>query len=322
MNLLKPKIITPLLSIFLLYAAISFLEHPWVRYQLFLPQLTATTKGHKEIDILFIGKSGMLTFINTDKIKKQLAKEGVNQLSLVDISRNWEGAGSWYVSLRDFFKKRSAKIVVVQFTINDENENDVFHQIGTFPDLLESSLSIKNKSRSWRIQRFMRLSEKKITDGFNLLITRKVKPPQLNLSNLDSVDPTPNGEKFNQKKTNWWLKNFNGTRGFEQFYVVDNNVDWDSRNRFYFAKISKLVKDNGAQLILADMPLLDRSVMSPESIAYLEKKYEAIVFSLNQEQLARIYSTGLADHAHATESGSELYAKYFSQFFSSFNLKL
>ena len=142
MNILKSKIIAPFLSISLLYGAINFLEHPWVRYQLFLPQLAASTKGHKEIDILFIGKSGMLTFINTNKIKKELSLEGFDQLSLVDISRNWEGAGSWYVSLRDFFKKRSAKIVVVQYTNHTEREHDAFHQIGTFSDLLESSLSL------------------------------------------------------------------------------------------------------------------------------------------------------------------------------------
>ena len=50
----------------MIFGAFSFLEHPKVRYQLFLPQLAAQQKGHKKISILFIGKSGMYTFVNKD----------------------------------------------------------------------------------------------------------------------------------------------------------------------------------------------------------------------------------------------------------------
>jgi hypothetical protein len=292
---------------------IWFLDHPVTRYQQFLPQLAAARAAASKIDVVFIGQSGLLTFVSAEKIARELGARGHQPTSVLDLSRNWEGIGSHYVSIRDLLEKTRPKVIAVQYREADEREHAAFHQIGTVGDQIESSFAIETRGFFWRMQRTLYLLARKLVDASNSLLKGRYSEPTLVFENTHVIDPTPDPDIVSVARRKAWIEKV-GPADLEAEYSWSLENPKDSRNRSYYARLSDLAATNGSKLVLIDLPLLNRSPLALDFVTLSEQRYNAFVFTFDREALSALYPDGFADHGHGSALGQDIFAQEMAQF--------
>jgi hypothetical protein len=290
-----------------------FLDNSVTRYQQFLPQLAAAQYAPDEIDVVFIGQSGLLTFVNSKKIAESLNSLSYRTRGIVDISRNWEGVGSHFVSIRDLVETSKPKVIAVQYREADEREHAAFHQIGKIGDLFQSSFSVKTRTVLWKLQRSFQLLGRKLVDSSNALLAGRYSLPNTKFEQLTYIDPTPDADRVSKNARDAWIEKV-GPADLEERYSWSLHSASDARSRSYYRRLADLADEIESELVLIDLPLLNRSPLDAEFLKLSEEEYGAHVFTFSKDALIELYPEGYADHGHGSSVGQDIFAREIAQF--------
>lgn len=308
------RVLFPFIAVLaIVLAGFAFVQSPVARYQ-YYPQLIRPTFNFSgEIDILALGRSGFMTMFNSDKFAAALRQETGGGSTIVDVSKNWSGADTHYLQLRDISNRLRIKNAIVQIYPDVAREHPKFHELATFPDLVEGSLAYQGQGLAWRLYRAYTLAVKKVREVSTRLLGGTFV--WFDLAGGQPVvthDVHPSANQQADAKVAKWAKAVGVDWKSKPPRTWLFNSDFDARNRYYYRKIVALAKEKGIRLIFLYYPELYDAELGSDFVRALSAYYgNTPVVYPRAADLEWLYRNGYADHGHSNQAGQDYAASVY-----------